>query len=98
MLSGVARLIANHRSSASLQAHQKPGPFPPPALPGLAGTTAPSDSRRHRRPKAAFEVATLMPVGLPRLPASPFRRADPQACLTEVLGSARPQGAHQTTR
>ena len=77
MLSGVARLIANHRSSASSKAHQKSGPFPPPALPGLAGTTTLSDSRRHRRPKATFEGATLMPPGLPRLPASPFRRAVP---------------------
>ena len=35
MLSGVVRLIANHRSSASSKAHQKSGPFAPPALPGL---------------------------------------------------------------
>jgi hypothetical protein len=51
MLSGVARLIANHRSSTSSQAHQKSGPFPPPALPGLAGTMTLSDSRQHRRPR-----------------------------------------------
>ena len=51
ILSGVARLIANHRSSASLKAHQKSGPFPPPALPGLGSTTTLSDTRRpdHRR-------------------------------------------------
>ena len=47
---GCSRLIANHRSSTSLQAYQKSGPFPPPALPGLTGTMTLSDSRRHRRP------------------------------------------------
>jgi hypothetical protein len=49
MLSGVCRLIANHRSSSSSEAHQKSGPFPPPALPGFIGHTTLSDSRRHRR-------------------------------------------------
>ena len=50
MLSGVARLIANHPSSAPSKAHQKSGPFPPPALPGLNGPMALSDARpAHRR-------------------------------------------------
>ena len=49
MLSGVCRLIANHRSSSSSEAHQKSGSFPPPALPGFIGHTTLSDSRRHRR-------------------------------------------------
>src|SRR5215831_6398499 len=49
MLCGVARLIANHRSSPSSKARQKSGPFPPPALPGLNGTVTPSDSRPSRR-------------------------------------------------
>ena len=35
------------------KAHQKSGSFPPPELPGFIGTTAPSDSRRSRRPKSA---------------------------------------------
>ena len=42
---GCSRLIANHRSSAPSKAHQKQGPFPPPALPGLNGRMALSDSR-----------------------------------------------------
>src|SRR3954465_5861662 len=42
---GCSRLIANHRSSAPSKAHQKQGPFPPPALPGLPGRMALSDSR-----------------------------------------------------
>ncbi len=49
MHSGVARLIANHRSSASSKARQKSGSFPPPALPGLNGRTTLSDSRPARR-------------------------------------------------
>src|SRR3954447_1480086 len=46
---GCSRLIANHRSSAPSKAHQKQGPFPPPALPGLNGRMALSDSRPTRR-------------------------------------------------
>src|SRR3954468_103361 len=46
---GCSRLIANHRPSAPSKAHQKQGPFPPPALPGLHGRTALSDSRPTRR-------------------------------------------------
>ena len=45
---GCSRLIANHRSSAPSKAHQKQGPFPPPALPGLLGRMALSDSRPTR--------------------------------------------------
>ena len=41
------------RSSPSSKAFQKSGSFPPPALPGFIGTTAPSDSHRSRRPKSA---------------------------------------------
>src|SRR5216683_5523710 len=65
---GVVRLIANHLSSTSSKAYLKQGPFPPPALPGFASTTAPSDS--HRRQYTASD-------GSPTLPASPFRRAVP---------------------
>ena len=46
---GCSRLMANHRSSAPSKAHQKQGPFPPPALPGLNGRMALSDSRPTRR-------------------------------------------------
>ena len=75
MLSGVARLIANHLSSTSLKARLKQGSFPPPALPGFASTTTLSDSHRVRI-AAAMEL-TLHPNGSPTLPASPLRRAVP---------------------
>ena len=48
--SGVARLIVNHRTFPPSQAHQKQRPFPPPALPGLIGLMALSDSQPGRRP------------------------------------------------
>ncbi len=48
MLSGVVRLIANHRSSTSSKARLKQGSFPPPALPGFSGTMTLSDSHRVR--------------------------------------------------
>src|SRR5258708_8675946 len=50
MLLGVVRLIVNHRPFPPSQAHQKQGPFPPPALPGFIGRTALSDSQTGRRP------------------------------------------------
>ena len=37
-------------TSPSSRAHQKSGPFPPPALPGFIGHTTLSDSRWQRRP------------------------------------------------
>ena len=49
-LLGVVRLIVNHRSFPPSQAHQKQRPFPPPALPGLHGPMALSDSQTGRRP------------------------------------------------
>ena len=77
-LSGVCRLIANHRSSPSSKAHQKSGSFPPPALPGLSGTMTLSDSRPGRRLCNDVEAATPAPdAGLPRLPESPSQRAVP---------------------
>src|SRR5713101_513529 len=36
-------------TSPSSKAHQKSGPFPQPALPGVNGHTTPSDSRHGRR-------------------------------------------------
>ena len=67
-LSGVCRLTPITRSSLSSKAYQKSGTFPPPELPGFSGTMSLSDSRRSRRPVAAFEAATLAATGLPRCP------------------------------
>ena len=50
--SGYAGVFQAHRQSpilGSSKAHQKQGPFPPPALPGLTGRMALSDSRPTRR-------------------------------------------------
>ena len=44
------RLMVNHRSFPPSQAHPKPGPFPPPALPGLLGLMALSDAQSGRHP------------------------------------------------
>src|SRR5471030_337576 len=65
MVSGVSRLIANHQSLSSSKAYQKSGPFPPPALPGLNGTAAPSDSRPGRHPEDAVDGATAARTGPP---------------------------------
>ena len=46
--SGVCRLSPITMPSPSSEAHQKTGPFPPPALPGLSSNMTLSDSRRHR--------------------------------------------------
>ena len=55
-------------TSPSSRAHQKSGPFPPPALPGFIGHTTLSDSRWQRHPSRLPSCQT----GLPRLPASPL--------------------------
>src|SRR5215469_13438416 len=97
MLSGVCRLIANHRSSPSSKAHQKSGSFPPPALPGLSGTTTLSDSRPGPTPYATLKTLPPPLAGIPRLPGTPFRRAVPitpvdrNGCTHRLLPhSARP--------
>ena len=72
MLSGVARLIANHRSSTSSKARQKSGSFPPPALPGLNGTMTLSDSRPARRACHDVEVATSDRNGSPPITRTTF--------------------------
>ena len=64
-------------TSPSSKAHQKSGPFPPPALPGFNGRMTLSDSRRGRRRSATLRPLPSHRTGLPRLPASPFRRAVP---------------------
>src|SRR3954449_5551360 len=107
MLSGVARLIANHRSSAPSQAHQKPGSFPPPTLPGIAGTTTLSDSRRHRRPGRrrgrdphARRVSPVTRATLPacraHYPGGPRRvrpsvASPPRAAFPEIQAGRRPR-------
>ena len=64
-------------TSPSSKAHQKSGPFPPPALPGFNGHMTLSDSRRCRRLKATLRPLPSHRTGLPRLPEPPFRRAVP---------------------
>jgi hypothetical protein len=63
--------------SPSSEAHQKSGPFPPPALPGLNSTMALSDTRRHRCLFATLRPRPSCRTGLRRLPAPPFQRAVP---------------------
>ena len=85
ILSGVARLIANHRSSSSSKSYQKSGPFPPPTLPGLNGTMALSGSRPLRAAiRGDVEAATSPAMGLPQLPRPPSRRAVPN---TQWIGT-----------
>ena len=76
-LFGVARLIANHLSSATSKAHQKSGSFPPPALPSIDSTMTPSDTRLSRRPATTLRPLPSFMAGLPQLPGSPFRHAVP---------------------
>src|SRR5262245_55321464 len=64
-------------TSPSSKAHQKPGPFPPPALPGFNGRMTLSDSRQSRRLSATLRPLPSLTTGLPRLLASSFRRAVP---------------------
>ena len=52
--SGVCRLLPITMPSPSSGAHQKSGPFPPPALPGLSSNMTLSDTRRHRRLSATL--------------------------------------------
>jgi hypothetical protein len=75
--SGVCRLSPITMPSPSSEAHQKSGPFPPPALPGLNSNMALSDSRRHRRLFATLRPRPSCQTGLHRLPAPPSRRAVP---------------------
>src|SRR5260370_19819827 len=61
----------------SSKAHQKSGPFAPPALPSLNAPTTLSDSRQDRRLEATLRPLPSPMTGLPRLPEPPFRRAVP---------------------
>jgi hypothetical protein len=71
-----ARRVSSFTSPSS-KAHQKSGSFPPPALPGFIGRMTPSDSRQCRRLQATLRPLPSHQTGLPRLPESPFRRAEP---------------------
>jgi hypothetical protein len=59
-------------TSPSSKAHQKSGPFPLPALPGLIGRMTLSDSRRCRRLERRGGRYPRITTGLPRLLESPF--------------------------
>jgi hypothetical protein len=58
-------------TSPSSKAHQKSGPFAPPALPSLNGHTTPSDSRHGRRLRDV-EAATLALDGSPPITRTTF--------------------------
>jgi hypothetical protein len=64
-------------TSPSSKAHQKSGSFPLPALPGFNGRMTLSDSRQCRRLEATLRPLPSHRTDLPRLPESPFRRAEP---------------------
>ncbi len=77
------------------QAHQKSGSFPRPALPGFSSTMTLSDSHLCRRLSAPLRPLPSPKMGLPRLPASPFRRAVPttpadrDGCMCRLLPRSR---------
>jgi hypothetical protein len=71
------RLSPSHPPSPSSQAHQKSGPFPPPALPGLSSTTILSDSRMDRCLSAPLRPLPPSSTGFPRLRVPLSRRAVP---------------------
>jgi len=77
-------------SSPPSKAHQKPGPFPPPALPGRSGTMTLSDPRPNRR-LSRRRGRYPRPGGSPQLRAPPFRRAVPppsadrNGCICRLL-------------
>ena len=78
---GVARLIANHRSSASSKAHHKSGSFAPPALPSLNARMTLSDSRPARRACHDVGGATSGRNGYP-----PITRTTLPACRAHYPG------------
>ena len=84
---GFIQWFAGLRQSAGRhplrQAHQKPGSFPPPALPDLNGHMTLSDSRQHRRPAATPRPLPSCQAGLPQLPGSPFQHAVPNTPMDQ---------------
>ena len=77
IFSGVVGSAPITFTSPSSKAHQKSGPFAPPALPGLDAHTTLSDSRQGCRRSATLRPLPPPMMGLPRLLESPFRRAVP---------------------
>ena len=90
-LNGADRHEASHRPLASSKAHQKSGPFAPPALPGINALTTLSDFRRDRRPKSTLRPLPSSRTDLPRLPEPPCVRAVPttpadrNGCICRLL-------------
>ena len=77
--------MANHPSSAPSKAHQKSGPFAPPALPGLDAPTTLSGSRPACRLARHSQSRPAAKTGLPRSPATP----SPTCCAHYPGGSGR---------
>src|SRR6266481_9953200 len=77
-------------------AHQKQGPFPPPALPGLHGRTALSAFRADQHPIDDVEGATFAIPGSPPITQITFPACrahypgGPNRCLSVSSLSARP--------
>src|SRR5260370_41546050 len=78
---GFIQWFAGSRQSAGRhplrQAHQKPGAFPPPALPDLNGHMTLSDSRQHPRLAATPRPPPSCQAALPLLPGPPSPIAHP---------------------
>ena len=70
-------------TSPSSKAHQKSGPFAPPALPGLNAPTTLSDSRHEPSP-----VATLRPLPSPRDGSPPITRTTFPTCRAHYPGGS----------
>ena len=71
-------------TSPSSKAHQKSGPFAPPALPSLNAPTTLSDSRHGRRLKA-----TLRPLPSPVTGLPPITRTTFPTCRAHYPGGSR---------
>src|SRR5262245_13142040 len=69
--------------SPSSKAHQKAGPFAPPALPGFNAHTTLSDPRHGRRPKA-----TLRPLPSPSDGSPPITRTTFPTCRAHYPGGS----------
>ena len=66
-----------------LQAHQKSGSFPPPALPDINGRMTLSDPRQHRRPAATSRPLPSCQADIPQLPDPPFPHAVPNTPMDQ---------------
>ena len=81
--SGVCRLLPITMPSPPSGAHQKSGPFPPPALPGLSSNMTLSDTRRHRRLSA-----TLRPLPSCQNGPPPITRTTIPTCRAHYPGGS----------